>query len=108
MNLSNSLCFLAPAGCGGWPLRRRTGFRGGAESGEHLGSDPEADGDPVHGELQLLHPGECHLLAGEQRGGFRKRGVQTAPGDLSGARPQRLDLCHLPHRLFAGFSQNFL
>lgn len=40
---------MALAGRGGWAIRRRTGLRGRAESGEHLGPRSEAGRGPVYG-----------------------------------------------------------
>lgn len=82
--------FVALAGRGGRPLRCRAGFRGRAESGEHLGPRAEAGGGPVHGQLQFLRPRERDLLAGEQRRSVWAGRVQAALGGVSGAAAQRL------------------
>lgn len=84
------LLFMALPGRGGRALWCRTGFRGRAESGEHLGSRSEARRDPVYGQLHFVRPRECRLLAGEQRRSFREGSVQAALGDMPGEVAQRL------------------
>lgn len=81
---------MALPGRGGRALWCRTGFRGRAESGEHLGSRSEVRRDPVYGQLHFVRPWECRLLAGEQRRSFREGSVQAALGDMPGEVAQRL------------------
>lgn len=95
---------MALPGRGGRALWCRTGFRGRAESGEHLGSRSEARRDPVYGQLHFVRPWECRLLAGEQRRSFREGSVQAALGDMPGEVAQRLKKTSQPVIWFVNVS----